>query len=386
MFLTEAGREGYFVFRSGDYSARVTADTAEGIYLASVGVASTAGAWVRVHDSQINATWFGVQVDSASDQSVACQACINFAQTIGATAAFPAGPIKLTNEIAITGTCRVQGQGFEGDAGLIYGDAALVPAFPSKTTPWKGTVFMCGTANGAFTIATRQSVILEDFQVYYPAQPGAGTVAIDWDSAPGTSGVNTFSRISNVIIIGSDIGMTIDNCLNFNHDQVIYLNTWECPLHLGLHGHGNTVDYTGATNCASFGDSDFSGIFFATVGPYHIIIGMGGGWRFDNIKFNQTTSAAVLVTPIAYADPVTAVTSFNMEPLLFGPNISWEGSPTCLRFQPGATTNGVCSQIAISGGRDVVIVKLYRVHRWCCQSDLDTWRDDQRRQNAIRRS
>lgn len=303
-----------------------------------------------VSGSVIDALWFGVQISSGSDQSAACQGCVNAAQATGAVALFPPGAIKLTSAIAITGSCHVKGTGFEGDSGLIYGDATHAPAFPTKSTPWTGTTFVCGTTNGAFTMACRQSVIMEDFHVQYPAQPTSGTIAINWDSAAGTSGVNTFSKIRGVIVTGSDIGMTIDNCLNFKHD-VIYLDTWTCPLHIGMHGHGNTVNYTGATNCASFGDSDFAGQFFNTVGPHHIIIGTGGGWRFDNIKFNGSTSSAVLVSPQPYADPVTGVQTFNIEPLIFGSGISWEGSPTCLAFQPSSTSHGVCSEVSINGGQ-----------------------------------
>ena len=47
-YLSEPGREGQFVWRTGDYSAEVAADTAEGVYIKADGVAATVGAWVRV--------------------------------------------------------------------------------------------------------------------------------------------------------------------------------------------------------------------------------------------------------------------------------------------------------------------------------------------------
>lgn len=46
-YLTESGREGTFVFRSGDYSALVAADTSEINFIAADDAASTSGAWVR---------------------------------------------------------------------------------------------------------------------------------------------------------------------------------------------------------------------------------------------------------------------------------------------------------------------------------------------------
>ncbi len=54
IFLTEPGREGQFVWRAGDYSAQVTADPLQGIYVAPASDPTGAsGAWVRSHDEQI---------------------------------------------------------------------------------------------------------------------------------------------------------------------------------------------------------------------------------------------------------------------------------------------------------------------------------------------
>ena len=47
-YLRELGREGMFLFTAGDYAARVTADTSEGMYLKADDTATSAGAWVRV--------------------------------------------------------------------------------------------------------------------------------------------------------------------------------------------------------------------------------------------------------------------------------------------------------------------------------------------------
>ncbi|WP_162943858.1 MULTISPECIES: hypothetical protein [unclassified Rhizobium] len=49
VFLKEASREGQFVWRSGDYSSKISADTAEGMFIKANAIASTAGAWVRVY-------------------------------------------------------------------------------------------------------------------------------------------------------------------------------------------------------------------------------------------------------------------------------------------------------------------------------------------------
>jgi hypothetical protein len=75
--LTEAGREGTFIWRSGDYSTQIAADTAEGIYVKADAVASTVGAWVRQGDwftKGVSPEWFGAAGDNSTDDSAAFNA------------------------------------------------------------------------------------------------------------------------------------------------------------------------------------------------------------------------------------------------------------------------------------------------------------------------
>ncbi|MCB1463269.1 MAG: hypothetical protein KDJ90_12785 [Nitratireductor sp.] len=67
VYLREAGREGVFVFRSGDYSAQITADTNEGVYIEADDTSSSYGCWVRESGWAVegaNPKWFGVQGDA----------------------------------------------------------------------------------------------------------------------------------------------------------------------------------------------------------------------------------------------------------------------------------------------------------------------------------
>lgn len=57
--LTEAGREGIFNWKAGDYSTQVAADTFEGVFVKATAIASSAGTWVRVHDGYLDIQWFG---------------------------------------------------------------------------------------------------------------------------------------------------------------------------------------------------------------------------------------------------------------------------------------------------------------------------------------
>ncbi|WP_420961029.1 tail fiber domain-containing protein [Brucella sp. IR073] len=83
-FLTEAGREGKFVWRLGDYSALIAADTQEGIYLKSNGVPASQGAWVREYNGPMQARWFGASKGGSLVQNkAALQAAITMADATG---------------------------------------------------------------------------------------------------------------------------------------------------------------------------------------------------------------------------------------------------------------------------------------------------------------
>ena len=86
-FLLEAGREGQFAWRTGDYSAQVAADTRQGIYVAPTSDATGAsGAWVRVLDGHLNVSWFGV---GATDDYAAFQAAIDLLPAEGGRIVVP---------------------------------------------------------------------------------------------------------------------------------------------------------------------------------------------------------------------------------------------------------------------------------------------------------
>jgi hypothetical protein len=61
-YLTEADREGEFVWRTGDFTAQLASDTFEGIYIKADAVAISAGCWVRVmREQRFEMDWFGAR-------------------------------------------------------------------------------------------------------------------------------------------------------------------------------------------------------------------------------------------------------------------------------------------------------------------------------------
>jgi hypothetical protein len=106
--LAEAGREGLFVWKAGDYSARITADTQEGVYIKANAIASTAGAWVRTY-SRLSVEFFGASTAAtATANTTAIQAAVNFAQSYTGYLFFPAlysinGTITVSNNVVLEG-------------------------------------------------------------------------------------------------------------------------------------------------------------------------------------------------------------------------------------------------------------------------------------------
>ncbi len=61
-YLGEAGREGTFAWRVGDFSAQVAADPDEGLYVKATSVAASQGAWCRIIANALVyfASWWGI--------------------------------------------------------------------------------------------------------------------------------------------------------------------------------------------------------------------------------------------------------------------------------------------------------------------------------------
>lgn len=114
-FLKESGREGTFVWRSGDYSSRIAADTAEGVYVKANAIASASGAWVReAADTPVwLASWFGAVGDDSTDNATAIAAANSAFTGGGGTLIFSTGVFRISS-VTITKAIIFQGMGGEG--------------------------------------------------------------------------------------------------------------------------------------------------------------------------------------------------------------------------------------------------------------------------------
>lgn len=93
-YLTEANREGSFIWKTGDYSAQVTLDTLEGVYVKATAIAATAGCWVRQFTGLHNVKWFGAVGDNVANDKSAIDAAFAAAKAYGVGMYLPSGTYK----------------------------------------------------------------------------------------------------------------------------------------------------------------------------------------------------------------------------------------------------------------------------------------------------
>jgi hypothetical protein len=162
--LTEAGREGTFNFRSGDYSALVAADTQEGVFVKATAVASSSGAWVREVDASVKANWFGVVGDGTTDDTSALQGAITVAELLGRTLQYGDGNFKITTALSTAKSIRHLGTG-----------------------PLTSVIKPAGTIT-AFSHDGAQAPTFESLGVDYASAASSGTAGFNITSTSGEAG------------------------------------------------------------------------------------------------------------------------------------------------------------------------------------------------------
>ena len=114
VILTESSREGTFVFDTSDLSAEVTADTAQGVYVApSSDTTGASGAWVRKFDGDVLGSWFGISSASA-DNYAAIGAALAVARLVKRQLRLPDGTLTINQaspNFALADDDRITGMG-----------------------------------------------------------------------------------------------------------------------------------------------------------------------------------------------------------------------------------------------------------------------------------
>lgn len=195
-FLSEAGREGIFVWRTGDYSARITADTAEGMFIKANAIAATSGAWVREFDGDAQATWFGVVADDATDNATALNTAIEAIKATGKRSLYlPAGVIRFGSAINFSSSyMAIRGAGI--------GATTLRRTFAS------GNAIVCQNPTAPNSI---QSIALSDFSIGSTVTVTSGAmIYVNKGDGVWLTNINISGGLWQISLAGC-FGVTMDN-------------------------------------------------------------------------------------------------------------------------------------------------------------------------------
>lgn len=183
--LNEGNRSGLFALRAGDYSAEITADTQEGIYIKADAVDADQGAWVRVGAFQgpMSLHWFGGVGDKSTDNEAALEGAhaVGLLNSRGYYLDIPEGTYNFDDVPGLTMPASRFSITITG-----HGNDATILNFPN--------------ANNGLTIlqnSRHNSIHLRDFACT-TEQSGGGynAVVVDQQQLLGTYSQNDFVRIA----------------------------------------------------------------------------------------------------------------------------------------------------------------------------------------------
>lgn len=241
--LTEAGREGLFVFDGSNLSAQVAADTYQGIHVAPSGDPTGAsGAWVRQFDGAVQLSWFGFADGAASNAARVESIETLFGRAVWMMA--PAGVTNVDRDIRFTRPHRLSGHGMGGYAGGSP-NGATVLKFPAGSTGIR-IRHGAGSANAGYfqlenmSIAQASGLGTTGIASYDPAQPTRIDVS---------SGAANFADRQIVWLDGAGPSITIqDRTAAISSGSNVVTVATTAPTFIGNPGVyvGQQIDIAGA--------------------------------------------------------------------------------------------------------------------------------------------
>jgi hypothetical protein len=205
--LTETNRQGAFIFDSSNLSARVTADTLQGIYVApSTDPTGASGAWVRMFTGPADIRWFGASATGTpASNKTAIQVAINVAGYISIPAGYTfasTGGIVLPSNAFICGPGTIDFDASATTHLFILGAATGTGSVTASTIHILGVDFIC---NDDIAFAnfirfensggTTDRVFINDNTITYSGVPSTGDDRWFVAASSGTIGAPTWSNV-----------------------------------------------------------------------------------------------------------------------------------------------------------------------------------------------
>ena len=187
-YLTEPGREGSFCFEVGNFSARITVDTAQGIFIAPAAASTGAsGAWVRQFDGAIKPEWFGAVADGVADDKPSSQAAIDYCVSVGGgVVRFRAKTYRMASQLLWSGApIELIGEGSNIQPGV-----GTILKFPTGLT---GAINM---KNGTLGLGSNSSI--RNLRIVGSAVTKAATISL---ATPGVVTSTAHGLAANAPIV-----------------------------------------------------------------------------------------------------------------------------------------------------------------------------------------
>lgn len=266
--LTEDGRAGTFIWRTGDYSTHISADTVDALYIKADAIASSSGAWVRQGQwffNGISVRWGGAKADGSTPDQTAIQGVLDLVKALQfGHVHFPgsASAYKITS--GLTYDISAENSRF-GKRLKITGDGSP-----------RTIISMSGVAGTVFTYTGHASQVESHLSI-------AG-IQITGNNTVGSKGieinVSAFMITDDLVIEAFDINM---DCTDVEQSQFSNSN-----FRWGLRG----VRFNAAVSATSANSLNFFNCAISNNSTYGLLFTNPNAVQFigGSIQYNGTTT------------------------------------------------------------------------------------------------
>jgi hypothetical protein len=321
-------------------SATPTASTAtswfDRAYCSTVGyiIARTTGGWVCSNNIPVNARWIGATGNGSTDDTTALQSCITTAAGLHGSCYIPAGQYVQTTALSVTSHVNIFGDGVQSIAGLCSFNTNCSTNVTAGLAANATTLLPASGINSITVSGTNDAVQIHDLQVLYATLPAVGS-GITGISVSGTGigsfGVCSATRLSNLVIIQADVGISINNCMSWWVDHNVIFNFRTAAISVGGSIGSGGNDWSIDENRIISGAA-------TTNTCYGVLVTTSAASAITNNKFNfipgTTNCASIMYLP--------GVNGTSFEPVRITGN-SLEGSTAGIVFYNNCPTASTCS-------------------------------------------